>query len=177
MWHALERKEFTLHYQPRIDLKTGAIIGAEALSRWKHPVRGLVPPAQFIPIAEKCGLIVPIGAWILREACTQARAWADAGEPAKMVTVNISGIQLQSDRFLDSLFETLNETRLNPGSLELDVTESILRNRPEDTAPILRLLRDRGVKVSVDNFGTELHQFEQFEEATPRCPEDRPIIC
>ncbi len=85
LWHALERKEFALHYQPRIDLKSGAIIGAEALSRWKHPVRGLVPPAQFIPIAEECGLMVPIGAWILREACTQARAWTDAGEPAKMV--------------------------------------------------------------------------------------------
>ena len=84
----------------RIRLKSGAIIGAEALSRWKHPERGLVPPAQFIPIAEKCGLILPIGAWILREACTQARAWADAGEPAKMVTVNISEIQLRSLEFL-----------------------------------------------------------------------------
>ncbi len=154
LWHALERKEFALHYQPRIDLKSGAIIGAEALSRWKHPVRGLVPPAQFIPIAEECGLMVPIGAWILREACTQARAWTDAGEPAKMVTVNVSGIQLRSDRFLDSLFETLNETKLDPESLELDVAESVLRNRPEDTAPILRVLRDKGVRVSVDNFGS-----------------------
>src|ERR1039457_7039321 len=100
LWRALDRNEFSLHYQPRIDLKSGAIIGAEALSRWKHPGRGLVPPAQFIPIAEECGLILPIGAWILREACTQARAWADAGEPAKMVTVNISEIQLRSLEFL-----------------------------------------------------------------------------
>ena len=154
LWRALDRNEFSLHYQPRIDLKSGAIIGAEALTRWKHPVRGLVPPAHFIPIAEKCGLIVPIGAWILREACTQARAWADAGEPAKMVTVNISGIQLQGHKFLDSLFETLNETKLNPESLELEVAESVLMNSRENAAAVLRVLRDRGVKVSVDNFGT-----------------------
>jgi len=151
---ALERNEFSLYYQPRIDLRSGAVIGAEALSRWNNPGRGLVPPAQFIPIAEECGLIVPVGKWILHEACAQAQAWADAGEPLKMVIVNISGIQLLSDRFLDSLFETLTETRLNPRSLELDVTESVLRNSPEDTARVLRVLRDKGVKVSVDNFGT-----------------------
>ena len=152
--HALDRKEFTLHYQPKIDLKTWSIVGAEALSRWSHPTRGPVPPAQFIPIAEESGLILSIGAWVLHEACTQARAWADAGMPARTMAVNISEVQLQDDHFLDGLFETLNATGLDPGSLELDITESALRKRLQQTASILKVLRDRGVKVSADNFGT-----------------------
>jgi diguanylate cyclase (GGDEF)-like protein/PAS domain S-box-containing protein len=151
---ALDRNEFTLHYQPKIDLKTGSIVGAEALSRWIHPARGPVSPAQFIPIAEEAGLILPIGAWVLREACTQARAWADAGMKVKTVTVNVSETELQSDQFLDGLFETLNTTGLDPGWLELDITESALRKRVEHKMPILKVLRDRGVKVSADNFGT-----------------------
>jgi diguanylate cyclase (GGDEF)-like protein/PAS domain S-box-containing protein len=151
---ALERNELTLHYQPKIDLKTGAITGAEALSRWNHPTRGTVPPGQFIPIAEDSGLMLPIGAWVFGEACTQARAWADAGMPAKTMAVNVSGAQFQSGDFLDGLFAVLSKTGLNPGSLELDVTESVLMNHPERTAFILKTLRDRGVHVSVDNFGT-----------------------
>jgi len=151
---ALDRNEFTLHYQPKIDLKTGSIVGAEALSRWIHPTRGPVSPAQFIPIAEEAGLILPIGAWVLREACTQARAWADAGMKVKTVTVNVSETELQSDQFLDGLFETLNTTGLDPKWLELDITESALRKRIEHKMPILKVLRDRGVKVSADNFGT-----------------------
>ncbi len=151
--HALDRNEFILHYQPKIDLKTGATVGAEALARWIHPRRGSVPPSQFIPIAEESGLILSIGAWVLREACTQARAWADAGMPAITVAVNISEIQLQTDHFLDGLFETLNATGLDPESLELEVSESVLKKRSEQTTSLLRVLRDRGVKVSVDNFG------------------------
>jgi diguanylate cyclase (GGDEF)-like protein/PAS domain S-box-containing protein len=151
---ALDQHEFTLHYQPKIDLKTGSIIGAEALSRWMHPTRGSVPPAQFIPIAEESGLIIRIGAWALREACTQGRAWADACSPARTVTVNISGIELQNDRFLDGLFETLEATGLDPASLELDVTESALMKDPARTTPILKAVKQRGVKVSAGNFGT-----------------------
>ena len=119
-----------------------------------HPTRGPVPPSQFIPIAEESGLIIRIGAWALREACTQGRAWADACSPAKTVTVNISGVELQNDHFLDGLFETLNATGVNPGSLELDITESALMNYPARTASILKALKQRGVRVSVDNFGT-----------------------
>jgi diguanylate cyclase (GGDEF)-like protein/PAS domain S-box-containing protein len=151
---ALEQNELTLHYQPKIDLKTGAIIGVEALSRWMHPTRGSVPPGQFIPIAEEFGLIVPIDAWALREACNQARTWADAGMPAKAMAVNVSGTQFRSDDFLDGLFATLDETGLDPESLELDVTEKVLMSHPERTAFILKTLRDKGVQVSVDNFGT-----------------------
>jgi diguanylate cyclase (GGDEF)-like protein/PAS domain S-box-containing protein len=151
---ALERNELTLHYQPKVNLKTGAIIGAEALSRWNHPTRGTILPGQFIPIAEQSGLILPIGAWVFGEACTQARAWADAGLPAKTVAVNVSGVQFQSEDFLDGLFAALGKTGLDPSFLELDVNESVLMHCPERSAFVLKTVRDRGVRVSVDNFGT-----------------------
>jgi diguanylate cyclase (GGDEF)-like protein/PAS domain S-box-containing protein len=150
---ALERNELTLHYQPKFDLKTGTITGAEALSRWNHPTRGTVPPAQFIPVAEESGLMLPIGDWVFAEACTQARAWADASRPAKTMDVNVSGAQFQSRGFLEGLFAVLSKTGLDPALLELDVTESVLMNDPERTVFILKTLRDRGVQVSVDNFG------------------------
>jgi EAL domain-containing protein (putative c-di-GMP-specific phosphodiesterase class I) len=151
---ALERNELTLHYQPKVNLKTGAITGAEALSRWNHPTLGTIPPGQFIPIAEESGLILPIGAWVFGEACSQARAWVDAGMPAKTMAVNVSGVQFQSEDFLDGLFAALSKTGLDPGLLELDVNESVLMHHPERTASVLKTLRDRGVQVSVDNFGT-----------------------
>ena len=151
---ALERNELTLHYQPKVDLKTGTFIGAEALSRWNHPTRGTISPGQFIPIAEESGLILPIGAWVFGQACAQARTWAEAGMPAKTMAVNISGVQFQSEDFLGGLFAALNKTGLDPGLLELDVTESVLMHHPERAAHILKSLRDTGVQVSVDNFGT-----------------------
>ena len=151
---ALERKEFALHYQPKIDLATGAIAGAEALLRWTHPTRGLVPPAQFIPVAEDCGLALPIGAWVLREACAQARAWVDAGLPATTMAVNVSAMQFRHEGFLTGLFAILDETSLDPRSLELELTESVLYKRAEFTASNLRSLRERGVRIAIDDFGT-----------------------
>jgi len=151
---ALERQEFALHYQPKINLRTGAITGAEALIRWTHPTRGLVSPAQFIPVAEDCGLILPIGAWVLREACKQARAWVDAGLPATTMAVNVSAMEFRGENFLEGLFATLGETGLDPSSLELELTESVLMKRAESTASILRTLRERGVQVAIDDFGT-----------------------
>lgn len=151
---ALERNELTLCYQPKVDLKTGTFIGAEALSRWNHPTHGAISPGQFIPIAEESGLILPIGDWVFDEACKQARAWAESGMPAKTVAVNISGVQFQSEDLLDRLSAALNRTRLDPGILELDVPESVLMHHPERAAFILKSLRDTGVHVSVDNFGT-----------------------
>ena len=151
---ALERQEFALHYQPKINLRTGAVTGAEALIRWTHPTRGLVSPAQFIPIAEDCGLILPIGAWVLREACKQARAWVDAGLPARTMAVNVSAMEFRGENFLEGLFATLEETGLDPSSLELELTESVLMKRAESTASILRTLRERGVQVAIDDFGT-----------------------
>jgi len=151
---ALERNEFTLHYQPKINLITGRITGAEALLRWTHPSRGLVSPAQFIPVAEDCGLILPIGNWVLREACKQARAWVDAGLPPMTMAVNISAMEFRHEHFLEGVFEVLKETGLGPRLLELELTESVLMTRVEATGSILETLRAKGVRVAVDDFGT-----------------------
>jgi diguanylate cyclase (GGDEF)-like protein/PAS domain S-box-containing protein len=151
---ALERREFALHYQPRINLKTGEITGAEALIRWTHPTRGLVPPAQFIPIAEDCGLILPIGKWVLGEACRQAREWLDAGLLLGTMAVNISAIEFRDESFLEGVFATLQDAGLDPKSLELELTESVLMKHAESTASLLETLRARGVQMAVDDFGT-----------------------
>jgi EAL domain-containing protein (putative c-di-GMP-specific phosphodiesterase class I) len=151
---ALERREFALHYQPKVNLKTGAIIGAEALLRWRHPTRGPVSPADFIPVAEDCGLIFPIGAWVLHEACAQARAWIEAGLPPISMAVNVSAIEFRHEKFLEGLFATLDQTGFDPRSLELELTESVLMKHAESTAKILRSLRDSGIGVAVDDFGT-----------------------
>jgi EAL domain-containing protein (putative c-di-GMP-specific phosphodiesterase class I) len=151
---ALERQEFAVHYQPKINLKTGGITGAEALLRWTHPTLGPIPPGQFIPVAEDCGLILSIGNWVLREACRQTRAWADAGLPATTIAVNISAMEFRSEDFLDAVFTILKETGLNPGSLELELTESVLMKRAESSESVLKTLRAGGVQLAVDDFGT-----------------------
>lgn len=151
---AVERREFTLHYQPKINLRTGEITGAEALIRWNHPIRGPVSPAQFIPVAEESGLILPIGNWVLREACRQARAWADASLPLISMAVNISAMQLRDEKFLEGVFATLKDTGLDPRFLELELTESVLMKHAESTEFILKTLRTSGVQLTVDDFGT-----------------------
>jgi diguanylate cyclase (GGDEF)-like protein/PAS domain S-box-containing protein len=151
---ALERNELTLHYQPKVDFKTGAITGAEALLRWTHPTEGPISPARFIPVAEDCGLILPIGNWVLRQACAQARAWADAGLPPATMAVNISAKEFRNETFLEGVFAILEETGLDPRSLELELTESVLMKHSESAASILQALRQRGVQVALDDFGT-----------------------
>ena len=151
---ALERKEFTLHYQPKVSLKTGEITGAEALLRWKPARQDLVSPAKFIPVAEDCGLILPIGKWVLREACAQARAWSDARLPSITIAVNISAMEFRHEHFLEGVFEILKETGLDPKLLELELTESVLMKRVEATGSILATLRAKGIRVAVDDFGT-----------------------
>ena len=151
---ALGRNEFVLHYQPKFNLATGAITGAEALLRWSHPIRGPVSPAQFIPIAEDFGLIVPIGAWVMREACTQAQAWIAAGLPMESIAVNVSAIEFRNEGFLDNLFTIIGETGLDPRHLQLEVTESILMKNAELASTILQALRGKGVRVAIDDFGT-----------------------
>jgi EAL domain-containing protein (putative c-di-GMP-specific phosphodiesterase class I) len=151
---ALERQEFELYYQPKVNLMTGAITGAEALIRWLHPTRGMVSPADFIPVAEDCGLILPIGAWVLREACKQAQAWIDAGLPAMTMAANVSAMEFRDKNFLAGLVAILAETGFNPRLLELELTESVLMKHAASTAIILRTLRESGVRVAVDDFGT-----------------------
>jgi PAS domain S-box-containing protein len=151
---ALERREFLLHYQPKVDLETGAITGAEALIRWMDPDRGLIPAAQFVPFAEDCGLIVPIGRWVLREACRQARAWMDAGLRPITVAVNISALELRARDFLECVCSILKENRLEPRYLEIELTERVLIRDDESTIFVLDALKAMGVQLALDDFGT-----------------------
>ncbi|BAV34122.1 diguanylate cyclase [Sulfuricaulis limicola] len=151
---ALERREFVLHYQPKINLHSGAIVGVEALIRWQHPEQGLLPPAQFVPVAEDCGLILPIGRWVLREACCQARAWRQAGLPPIIVAINTSALEFRAKDFFQNIRAALEETHLEPRYLELELTESILMRVVGYTDEVLHALADLGVKLTLDDFGT-----------------------
>jgi diguanylate cyclase (GGDEF)-like protein/PAS domain S-box-containing protein len=151
---ALEREEFVLHYQPKVNLDTGEITGVEALIRWRHPDRGLLPPTQFVPIAEDCGLILPIGRWVLREACRQARGWQEAGLPFNRISVNVSAAEFRATTFLAEVSASLKETGLEARYLDLELTESALMLRAESSAAILHSLKAMGVHLAVDDFGT-----------------------
>jgi diguanylate cyclase (GGDEF)-like protein/PAS domain S-box-containing protein len=151
---ALERDEFLLHYQPKVDLVTGEITGVEALIRWQHPDLGLVPPSQFVPIAEDCGLILPIGRWVLREACKQAHKWGAAGLPFKRISVNVSASEFRGKRFFEGVATILAETGLDPGCLDLELTEGVLMSNAKSTGAILQALKSMGVHLAVDDFGT-----------------------
>ena len=151
---AVERGELLLHYQPKVDLKTGAITSVEALVRWQHPERGLLGPGQFLGVAEDSGIIVEIGQWVLREACRQTREWLDAGLPAVPVAVNISSLEFRSDHFLEGVRVALNETRLDPRFLELELTETVLMRHADSTTYVLEQLKAIGVRLAVDDFGT-----------------------
>jgi len=152
--HALDRHEFVLQYQPKVNLITGAIVSVEALIRWTHPKRGLVPPAQFIPVAEECGFIVAIGRWVLREACIQARTWQNAGLKPILVAVNISAVELRARDFLTSVRAILSETGLEPSCLELELTETFLMQDLKSTAAVLQGIKDMGIGLALDDFGT-----------------------
>jgi diguanylate cyclase (GGDEF)-like protein/PAS domain S-box-containing protein len=151
---ALRHEEFTLQYQPQIDLASGAMIGTEALIRWQDPDLGLIHPGKFVPIAEECGLIVPIGRWVMREACRQTRAWLDAGLPAVPVAVNISALEFKHKCFVENVALILQETCLPPRYLELELTESILMQDSEASAAVLLALKGMGLKLVIDDFGT-----------------------
>ncbi len=148
------RGELQLHYQPQINSHTGAVIGCEALMRWRHPELGLVSPGRFIPIAEESGLIVPMGNWAIYEACRQNVAWRRAGLPPVTVAVNLSSLQFQQPNFVDVVADALEETGLDAGSLELELTESIVMNDVEQVIAIMEQLKELGVQMSIDDFGT-----------------------
>lgn len=151
---ALEKREFLLHYQPQVDLQTGRVLGVEALLRWNEEGRGMMGPDQFIPVAEESGLIIPIGQWVLREACAQARRWIDAGLPPLRMAVNLSARQFDSPTLLQDVFAAVTGAGLDPSVLELEITESALMRNTAASASILHQLSEAGFKLAVDDFGT-----------------------
>ncbi len=152
--NALKNRELVVYYQPRVDIETRRILGMEALVRWIHPQFGLVSPGQFIPLAEETGLIVPIGDWILEEACRQNAAWRAKGLPPIRVSVNLSPIQFRKHDLHESVFGALAAANLPADGLELEVTESLLMNDPAETANVLGRFKERGIHISIDDFGT-----------------------
>jgi diguanylate cyclase (GGDEF)-like protein/PAS domain S-box-containing protein len=161
---AVGLEQFVLHYQPKVNLETGATSGVEAFLRWKHPVRGLVAPAHFVPFAEASRLLVPIGQWGLREACRQARAWHDAGLRPGPMAVNISAAEFRHPDFLDNLRAILDDTGLDPRHLELELTEAALMQHVQSTAGALQAIKAVGVQLSVDNFGTGYSSLGQLKQ-------------
>jgi diguanylate cyclase (GGDEF)-like protein len=151
---ALERMEFAAYYQPRVDMNTGLVIGAEALVRWRHPDLGLVPPAEFIPLAEDTGLIVPLGEWVLRTACAQSKSWQESGFAPLSVAVNLSARQFQQQNLSDVVARILRETGLDSHYLELELTESSIMKDAESSVRTLGELKEMGVKIAIDDFGT-----------------------
>ncbi len=150
---ALERNEFVLHYQAKLDLQTSQITGVEALVRWQHPDLGIVPPGQFIPLAEETGLIVPLGRWVLAEACAQNVAWQREGLPPLRMSVNLSARQLADEHLLDHIREALAASAMRPGLLELELTESMVMQSPERADKVLAAIKGLGVRLAIDDFG------------------------
>jgi diguanylate cyclase (GGDEF)-like protein/PAS domain S-box-containing protein len=151
---ALEQGEFTLHYQPKVDLQNHRITGVEALLRWMHPEWGLVQPERFIAIAEECGLIVPIGRWVLREACLQAVRWREAGIPGVSIAVNVSAVEFRQRDFFDQALAIIEETGADPDRVQLELTETVLMRDVATSADLLARFKTVGVKIAVDDFGT-----------------------
>jgi EAL domain-containing protein (putative c-di-GMP-specific phosphodiesterase class I) len=151
---AIEQNELTLHYQPIMNVQTGEIAGAEALLRWQSPALGFMLPDDFIPVAEESGLIVPIGRWVLRQACMQAKAWPDAGLSPRRLAVNVSAVELRSKNFVSGVAAILAETGFDPWNLELEITETFLMQDSKSTALVLHEIKALGVQLALDDFGT-----------------------
>lgn len=164
--HAVEREEFIVYYQPKVDINSGSIAGVEALVRWMHPSKGMIPPDKFIALAEETGLIVPIGEWVLRTACNQNKVWQSLGYNCMNVAVNISVIQIQQPDFVEKIMSILKETGIKPSSLELEITENVIMEDFKLTSKMLHDLRKLGIKISLDDFGkgySSLNYLKQLE--------------
>jgi EAL domain-containing protein (putative c-di-GMP-specific phosphodiesterase class I) len=152
--HALDNNEFILHYQPRYSLPEGKIVGMEALVRWNHPEEGLVPPAEFIPLAEESNLIILLGEWVLHTACAQIQTWKQQGLGSYRMAVNLSSRQFQQLDLVQQIQAALQHCQLDPELLELEITESVVMHNPEEVASLLAAIRRLGVHISIDDFGT-----------------------
>ncbi|SDD25128.1 EAL domain, c-di-GMP-specific phosphodiesterase class I (or its enzymatically inactive variant) [Terribacillus halophilus] len=162
--HALDREEFRLVYQPKLSLKTGRLIGAEALIRWEHPEHGMISPLSFIPAAEETGMILPIGEWVLQSACEQNKAWQEMGLAPMIMAVNLSACQLYQEDLAEKVQSILDTSRLAPEFLELEITESMTMN-VDHVLPVLQKLKRIGVRISMDDFGTgysSLYHLKEF---------------
>jgi EAL domain-containing protein (putative c-di-GMP-specific phosphodiesterase class I) len=151
---ALERKEYRLHYQPQIAMHSGEIIGVEALLRWERQGVGMVLPGQFIPLLEETGLIISVGEWVIRQACSDQQAWLKAGLPPLHVALNISPQQFRDEGLVDMIFKVLQESGSDPQGIELEITESSVMESPDTALQILGALHEKGVRIAVDDFGT-----------------------
>ena len=154
LWRATERNEFVVHYQPEIDLQTGMIVGAESLVRWQNPDQGLIPPMQFIPLAEEIGAIVPMSEWVIRTACAQAKEWQEKGYMPFRISINVSARLFQQYDLTKTILDTLKATGLGPDSLELEITESVAMQNVQSSMEILWKLNGLSVRVAMDDFGT-----------------------
>jgi len=151
---AVEQEEFVLHYQPQVELASGRVTAVEALLRWDHPEQGLIPPIEFIPLLEETGLILSADEWVLRTACRQQRAWVEAGLPPVRMAVNLSARQLRHQEFVEGVFGIVADTGIEPGALELEITESMVMQQVEEVHTMLNRLADAGIGISMDDFGT-----------------------
>jgi EAL domain-containing protein (putative c-di-GMP-specific phosphodiesterase class I) len=151
---AIDTNGFCLHFQPKVDIATWSVVGVEALLRWHHPERGWLLPDEFIPIAEDTGLIVPLGEWVIREACAQLKRWQGTVLDDISIAVNVSSQQISGSNIRDVVLDAISEAEIRPQRLELEITESLMMSDVPDTIAVLKLFKDAGIRLSVDDFGT-----------------------